>query len=80
MGGEQAVPGATLLQHLQYCRAPRRAARLAHAPLLPAATPAGGEPGGGSVAPHTPRLSMAAPENLPFELRVLEVALDTVAR
>lgn len=32
--------------------------------------------------PPTPRMSsvMAAPENLPFELRVLEVALDTVRR
>ncbi|KAL4856218.1 Magnesium transporter MRS2-7 [Chlorella vulgaris] len=46
---------------------------------------AGAGPGQGAGAlqgPPTPRMSsvMAAPENLPFELRVLEVALDTVAR
>ena len=43
----------------------------------------GGSPergAGGGQGTHTPRMSslMAAPENLPFELRVLEVALDTV--
>ncbi|KAL4428792.1 hypothetical protein ABPG77_005230 [Micractinium sp. CCAP 211/92] len=51
-------------------------------PAPPPPPPAGSDPADEHAAPHTPRLSstMAAPENLPFELRVMEVALDTVAR
>lgn len=51
-----------------------------------ALAPGGGGGDGDGAHPMppglTPRLSMtaAAPENLPFELRVLEIALDTVAK